>query len=150
MAEVLALFLGYDDPARRLARKPAPTVELTAGKGIVGDKRFGRKRRQINILQARFYDWFAKAFGRTLEFGGAGENIVISDELDLNWVLPGQRFRLGSAVVRWQDFRTPCEVLAGTLLGEAGSPSVFVGHVGILCDVVEGGQAKVGDAFGAE
>jgi MOSC domain-containing protein YiiM len=151
VADILALFLAYDDPGRRLARKPVNAFDLEAGKGIVGDRGFGRrKRRQVNILQARFYTWFAAAFGDKPAFGDAGENVVVSDEIDLNWVLPGQRFRLGTAVVRWQDFRTPCDVLAGALLGKEGSPSVFVGHVGILCDVVGGGSAKVGDTFEIE
>lgn len=147
MAKILGLFLGYRDGNRRLARRATDHFELEAGKGIVGDKRYGKKDRQINILQARFYDWYETSFGRQLLPGSAGENVVVSDELDLNWVNVGARFRFGTALLEIRDFREPCEILAKALSPEDPQPGWFVGHVGILCAVVESGSAVIGDEF---
>lgn len=148
MSVVLGLFLGYKDPGRRLARRPAAELVLKAGKGIVGDKTFGRTRtRQVNILQARFYDWFDECFRRRLPYGSAGENVVVGNEVDLNWAALHARFRLGSAVLELRDFRTPCKTLSAALIPEHNHPDYFVGRVGILCEVVADGSVGVGDGF---
>lgn len=145
-ATITGLAIGPEAATKALHREPALALELVAGKGVKGDKKFGRSpTRQVNLINARSYAWFAASFGRTLSAPGAfGEQVVVSDAIDLGWLPLGARLQIGKAVLEIATFRTPCETAAGVLATE--SPSHLVGHVGVLCRVIEGGEIRLGDA----
>ncbi|MBX3475344.1 MAG: MOSC domain-containing protein [Planctomycetes bacterium] len=134
---------GEHSPLHRLAQE---SLTLVAGKGVQGDKKFGTSQhRQVNLINARTYAWFAASFGRALAAPGAfGEQVIVSDAIDLNWLPIGARFRLGEATLEVASNRTPCQSLADKV--GVDRVSHFVGHVGLLCRVIEGAQVRLGDA----
>ncbi|MCC6572631.1 MAG: MOSC domain-containing protein [Planctomycetes bacterium] len=143
-AKVLHLCIAPEGGAP-LLRSPQDQVKLVKGKGIEGDRKFGQsKTRQINVITQRSYPWFEQSFGRKLKAPGAfGEQVVISDDIDLNWLPVGTKLSLGEAVIEIAYGREPCLHMAGNL--GADKAAYFVGHVGVLCRVIKGGVVRVGD-----
>jgi MOSC domain-containing protein YiiM len=128
------------------------SITLVAGKGIAGDKSFGRsKTRQVNIVSTGFYPWYEERFGRTLPPGGVGENVIISPGLPfVDGIDPDDRpdkvwVRLGTAVLLYRVRRLPCQTLANTLSPEDPRPPIFGGRIGALFSVESDGEARLGD-----
>ena len=144
-AKVLGLAIGPEGIETPIYREPRDSVMLVEGKGVEGDKKFGKSHgRQVNLLSERSYKWFERNFGRELSLpGGFGENIVVSRELDLAWLDLGQRINIGDAVVEVVTPRSPCAGFTEAVDGV--KVSHFVGHVGWRCAVVKSGAIKVGD-----
>ncbi|MBE7490562.1 MAG: MOSC domain-containing protein [Planctomycetes bacterium] len=145
-ATITGLALGPAGSHPPLYRQAREELLLVAGRGVQGDKKFGQsKNRQVNLINARAYAWFAASFGRALAAPGAfGEQVVVSDALDLNWLPIHTRLRAGAALLEVFSARTPCESLARAVGVEPVSH--FVGRVGILCRVLEDGPVRLGDA----
>jgi MOSC domain-containing protein YiiM len=143
---VLGLAVGPEGAETPLYREPREAVLLVEGKGIEGDKKFGKsKTRHVNLVSRHSYDWFKQSFGRDRYMpGGFGEQMVISEDIDPNWLKIGQRIRVGEAILQVVTPRTPCEGFTQAVEGAAVSH--FVGHVGVMCAVVRGGRARIGDA----
>ena len=148
-AKVVGLCIAPEGGAP-LSREPRKQLELVKAKGIVGDRKFGKSAtRQVNLLTARSYEWFEQSFGRKLEAPGAfGEQVVINDEIDLNWLPVGARLSVGDAVLEIAYGREPCLHMAGNL--GIDKAAYFVGHVGVLCRVTQSGVVKVGDRVTVE
>ncbi len=144
-ARIIHLCVGLEG-APALQREPRNEVEFVEGKGILGDKKFGKSSsRHVNLISEQSYAWFKASFGRELRApGGFAEQVVISRDIDINWLPLGARLQVGEAVLELVKPRQPCMHFASS----AGAPSeeLFVGHVGIMCRVIKGGEAKVGDA----
>lgn len=145
-ATITGLAVGPEGADKPLHREKRAALKLVADKGVEGDKNFGKSAtRHVNLVNARSYAWFATSFGRTLQSPGAfGEQIVVSDAIDLNWLPLGAKFKVGTAVLEHVTNRTPCESLREAI--QADKVSHFVGHVGILCRVIESGDVRDGDA----
>lgn len=144
-ATVTGLAIGLEG-GKPLSREKRESVKLVEGKGVEGDKNFGKSKvRHVNLVNARSYAWFAASFGRALQAPGSfGEQIVVSDAIDLNWLPLGARLKVGEALLELATSRTPCETAATAL--NADKPSHLVGHVGVLCKVIESGTVRNGDA----
>jgi MOSC domain-containing protein YiiM len=142
-ATVVALAVGPPGGADRpINRERRPRLEFVIGKGVVGDKTFGKSElRQVNLISRLSYEWFERNFGRVPDT--LGEQVLVSRELDPNWLDLGQRLRVGTAILEVTTPRMPCAKFTETVQG--GKVSYFVGHVGVLCRVVEGGHATKGD-----
>lgn len=132
---------------RHLIREPRETLTLEAGKGVVGDAKFAKSDyRHVNILTHDIYDWFERAFGRTRETpGGFGEQITLSSASDLVWIEPGAHVKIGPVTLELVTPRMPCKTLADTTGVERISH--FVGRVGHMCRVIEGGEVRLGDVM---
>ncbi len=141
--KVLGLAIGPEG-AEALSRDAVATASFVEGMGLQGDKKFGRSSgRQVNLLSKLSYDWFERNFGRGLSMpGGLGENVVI-DGIDPNWLDLGQRIQLGEAILQITTPRAPCAGFTERVDGN--KVSHFVGHVGVMCAVVQGGTVRVGD-----
>jgi len=149
-AKVLGLAIGPEGNDTPIYREARDSVMLVEGKGVEGDKKFGKHLgRQVNLVTRAGYDWFERNFGRSRELpGGLGENIVLSPEIDLNWLDLGQRIRIGEAVLEVVTPRMPCAHFTETV--EGVKVSHFVGHVGLMCAVVKSGKVHVGDPAALE
>jgi MOSC domain-containing protein YiiM len=144
-AQVLALF-NAPPGLEPFGRVRVPAMRLEAGLGIEGHKSAGKTRtRQINVVQARLYRWFEDSFGRELVWGRTGENVVVDDALDLNWLAMGTRLSLGTALCEVRMYRMPCKPMA-TRQGIADR-DLFVGHVGIFLEVVTSGEVREGSTL---
>ncbi len=143
-AKILHLCIGPEGtPA--LTREARQEVELVEGKGIAGDKKFGKSTsRHVNLITFQSYDWFKGSFGRELKApGGFAEQVVVSNEIDINWLPLGAKLQLGEAVLELAKPRHPCMHFSEGV--KAPSEELFVGHVGIMCRVLKSGKARVGD-----
>jgi len=144
-AQVLALF-NAPPGLEPFERVRVPAMRLEAGLGIEGHKSAGKTRtRQINVVQERLYRWFEDSFGRELAWGRTGENVVVDDTLDLNWLALGARVALGTALCEVRMYRMPCRPMA-TRLG-VPDRDLFVGHVGIFLEVIASGDVHEGDGL---
>lgn len=141
---VLGLAIGPAGNETPIYREQRDVVQLVEDKGVEGDKKFGTSHgRQVNLLSKHSYDWFERNFGRELPMpGGFGENVVV-DGIDPNWLDLGQRIQLGGAVLQVTTPRAPCAGFTEHVDGQ--KVSHFVGHVGVMCAVVQGGTVRVGD-----
>jgi MOSC domain-containing protein YiiM len=144
-AKVVGLSVGPAGAPARLTRESRDELEFIEGKGVVGDKNFGRSpTRHVNLVSRHSYDWFLRSFGRERPMpGGFGEQITISAELDPNWLPLGQRLQVGEAILEVVTPRTPCDSFREAV--GADKVSHFVGHVGLMCAVVKSGKARMGD-----
>lgn len=143
-AKILHLCIGPEGTPD-LTRQACDEIELVEGKGIKGDKKFGKSTsRHVNLITQHSYDWFKASFKRELKApGGFGEQVVVSSELDVNWLPLGTKLQVGEAVLELAKPRQPCMHFASSV--EAPSEELFVGHVGIMCRVLKSGKARVGD-----
>ncbi|MCC7508295.1 MAG: MOSC domain-containing protein [Planctomycetes bacterium] len=141
--KVLGLAIGPEG-GEALSREAVATANFVEGMGLEGDKKFGRSSgRQVNLLSKHSYEWFERNFGRELSLpGGFGENVVI-DAIDPNWLDLGQRIQVGEAILQVTTPRSPCAGFTEHVDGH--KVSHFVGHVGVMCAVVQGGTVRVGD-----
>jgi MOSC domain-containing protein YiiM len=130
------------EPEDYYQRVPAAEAELKVGKGIVGDRKGGSPKRQLNIMAAEELAALA-ALGFQTGPGQMGEQIVLSG-IDLAGLEPGARVQLGeTACIEVVSHRTGCdrfEHIQGHARGEAA------GRLGVMAKVVAAGPIAVGDA----
>lgn len=126
------------------SRTPVQNVELVAGHGIQGDLKAGKNPdRQINLMSAETLAQLATE-GFSTAPGQMGEQMVVSG-LDLDALQPGDRLRLGTALIEIHGPRRGCsrfEAIQGL------SPKLAAGRMGQMAFVVESGTVSVGDAVG--
>jgi MOSC domain-containing protein YiiM len=143
-AKVVGLAIAPENGAP-LQRDARQSVEFVEGKGVQGDKNFGKRaERSVNLVSQQSYDWFKRNFNRERPLpGGFGEQVVISGEIDPNWLDLRQRIQIGDAILQVVTPRTPCDGFTKAVDGD--KISYFVGHVGVMCAVVRSGKAAIGD-----
>lgn len=130
-------------------------LTLVSGAGIEGDRYFGRADepgQNITLIEAESIEGFLRAAGRAVDLSLTGRNVVTRG-VRLN-ALIGQRFRVGTAVLRGVEHCDPCLTLGQALAapGAAAADVVraFVRSGGLRADVLVGGELAVGDALRAE
>ena len=109
------------DELHRFSKKPAESITLVAGLGVLGDAHAGtlvqhRSRvrrdpnqpnlRQVHLIHQEVLDE-ARAVGYKLAPGDLGEN-VLTEDLDLLGLPTGTLLDLGGPVVRLTGLRNPC------------------------------------------
>jgi len=119
------------------AMKASAELSLVAGKGIHGDNAFGRKRRQVLLVDQAILE----AFG--LEPGDLRENLTVSG-LDLQSIAPGSLLAAGTSILMVQGECTPCSKMDDL---KPGLQNALQTRRGVLASVVEGGSLRVGDAI---
>lgn len=135
---VLAINLAPADGAPMVA---VEQVEAVAGRGLVGDRHFGRTRQVTAVCRGEL-ETAATELGVDRIAGIATRRNL---ELDLG-SLPrthGTRIRVGDVVLAvWRDC-APCEVME-TSVGP-GARAALAGRAGISATVETGGVIAVGD-----
>lgn len=92
------------------------------------------------------YDWWAEQLQRELEPGTFGENLTVAD-VDVTGARIGERWRVGTAVVRVTEPRIPCFKL-GWRMGDPRFPARFgrAGRPGAYLAIEQPGEVGAGDA----
>jgi MOSC domain-containing protein YiiM len=125
--------------------EPQDSLELTAGKGIVGDHTFGRMRHVTIVFED---DWNAAAavLGRSVDPAGRRANVLVSGGQGPRLV--GQTLRLGSTLIEIKGITQPCPVMEQAAVGmaEALRPE---GRAGVWGRVLESGRVALSDALGS-
>jgi molybdopterin adenylyltransferase len=137
-------------------KTPVPEAEIVAGEGIRGDAHRGFGHRQISLLMLESIEEQKKRAGGEDKARRAGIAIVpgvfaenlttsgidltalqIGDELVVGFGRKKERIKLRVTQIG-KECRTPCAIYR--LAGDCIMP-----HLGIFCEVVEGGTVRTGD-----
>ena len=125
-------------PKRRLPMEELQAGEAVADLGFAGCRhaRQGGKR-QVLLVDKETLD------AVQLRPGIIRENITTSG-LNVNGLAPGERLRIGDALLEVSSVCTPCDQLEKI---RPGLRRELYGRRGMLCRVIEGGMVRPGDAI---
>ncbi len=136
------------EPLRALSE-----AELVAGKGIVGDRYYGRDDktgRQITLVEAEQIERFNADTGLNIDPTQTRRNIVIRG-MSLN-DLVGVEFTVGGARIRGDRYCQPCKYLGDLLVATTGTAltaaEIVAGlhdRAGLRAEIIAGGTVRVGD-----
>jgi MOSC domain-containing protein YiiM len=128
-------------------------LHLVAEKGIEEDRRyFGRVhartgrpyRRQVSLMEQEVIAEHAVVLRlQSIPPGVVRSNIETAGLNLLEWM--GKEIRIGTAVVRFYDRRTPCRRMDAICSGLRAL--MENGRQGVLAEVVQSGVVRVGDAL---
>lgn len=131
---ILSLFV---KPDRDQPMQAAHDLQAVAGKGLEGDRTFGRSSRQVLLVD----ELVLKKFG--LQPGMLRENITVRN-LPVDTLKPGTTLVMGSTQLQ---ITGPCEPCFKMDRIRQGLQSELQGQRGVLANVVRGGRITVGDSI---
>lgn len=135
MAEVAHLFRCL---AHRLPMRPVEEIEALANRGLAGCAHAQPGGlRQVLLMDLETLE------DMQLRPGEVKENITTRG-LDVRGLRPGQRLRIGAALV---EVTVPCEPCKRMEEIRAGLKQELRGRRGMLCRVLEGGRIRTGDTI---
>ena len=114
--------------------------EAVAGRGLVGDRKFGAKR-QITIVSTEELDEVATTWGNEIPAGATRRQITITGTR-LNRE-HGATVRLGEVVVSVHGDCSPCEEMEESV--GPGARAALVGLAGVTGTIITGGTIRLGD-----
>lgn len=116
-----------------------------AGDEIANTANHGGSLRAVYAYAGEDVTWWERQLDRTLPPGSFGENLTL-DGIDVTGARPGDRWRVGEALLEVTVIRTPCWKLAWAL-GEEGIERAFqrAARPGAYLSVVEPGEVAAGD-----
>ena len=116
------------------------SVESVAGFGLRGDASFGRRSRQVLLMDLETLDEFG------LAPGDVRENIT-TQGLNLSVLPPKSVLRVGPALLETSGECYPCSQLDDL---REGLQQAISGRRGVLANFLEGGTISVGDRIVVE
>lgn len=138
MAEVIGIHIASGAWPEQV--RSVDQVEAVAGRGLVGDRKFGT-RREITIVSAEELTEAAAVWGSDIEPGSTRRQITVSGVgLDRS---PGAVVRLGEVVVEVHGDCSPCDEMEQSV--GVGARAALVGRAGVMGSIVEGGTIRLGD-----
>lgn len=127
-------------------------VKVDAGKGIVGDRYYGKKGSDgpnITFVESEAIAQYNQNFAQQIQLADTRRNVVTHD-IALN-DLVGKRFRIGEAEFYGVELCEPCAFLGKTLATEemnaAQVVKAWLHKGGLRADVVRSGVLRVGMPF---
>lgn len=130
-------------PSDGASTVPVDAAVLVTGKGIEGDRYFGRPAyRNVTLVSEDAVRDASSTIGVDYRVGSTRRNVTVRD-LDVMTLL-GKEFRLGGARLRGERPCEPCDMME-TSVGE-GAREALVHRAGIRARIMEGGNVRVGDA----
>ncbi len=111
------------------------TVTAVSGKGILGDASYGKRNRQVLLIDSETLSDFQ------LNPGDVRENVTLAN-FNLTQLSPHDQLKLGEIVLAVTGPCEPCWQLDEI---RPGLSSDIRGRRGVLATVVRGGELKVGD-----
>lgn len=126
---------------RRLPMQPKQSVEVEAGKGIVGDRYHGTRHRHVTVQSRTSLDEAAEVYGRPVPAELTRRNLTLSDGVVPRD--PGALLRVGDVLLEVVRVAAPCKLLDDTI--GAGAQEALRRRAGTVFRVLEGGTIRVGD-----
>ncbi len=137
----------------RMSGEPFQTVssiEVTEGKGIVGNPRHfarrsrsgGLSKRQVSLIEREQIAEHAATLGLQSIPPGTVRSNIETDGINLV-ALVGKQVQIGDAILFFYETRTPCSKMDGICVGLRAL--MEDGKQGVLAQVVRSGKISVGD-----
>lgn len=127
--------------ATRLPMRDVGSVEVEAGKGIVGDRYHGTKHRHVTVQSLTTLAEAAEIYGAPIPPELTRRNLTVSDGIVPRE--PGALVRVGAVVLQVVRVAAPCRLLDDTI--GVGAHHAMRHRGGSVCRVLEGGVVTVGD-----
>lgn len=142
----------YLTPKRRSAQIQKNEVMLQSGRGIVGDRNFGKDDypgQNITFIEQEMIDAYNLEHKQSIELSATRRNIITKG-VRLN-ALVGKTFYVGAVMFVGVELCEPCKLLGCDLSNEsitsADVVKAFVGKGGLRADVISDGIIAVGMLF---
>ena len=120
-------------------------INLSAGKGIIGDRYFHEKnedRNQLTLIESEKIDYYNDKFNLKIPYLNFRRNIVTKG-IKLN-DLVGKKIIIGKTEIKGIDLCRPCKPLQENL-GQDNIIKEFLRMGGLRCAVLTTSNIKVGD-----
>ena len=126
--------------ATRLPMRAVDSVEVEAGRGIVGDRYHGTRHRHVTVQSQEALDEAAEVYGRPVPVEMTRRNVTISGgEVPRN---------PGPVLLEVVRVAAPCKLLDDTI--GPGAQEALRRRAGSVCRVLEGGELALGAAYAVE
>lgn len=117
------------------------TVEVEAGRGIVGDRYHGTKHRHVTVQSIDALDEATELYGSDVPAHLTRRNITLTDGVVPRE--PGTRIRIGEVLLEVVRVAAPCKLLDDTI--GRGAQQALRHRGGSVLRALEGGHIAVGD-----
>lgn len=126
---------------RRLPMQSKESVEIEAGRGIVGDRYHGTRHRHVTVQSREALDEASATYGREVPSHLTRRNITIDRGVVPRD--PGSLIRIGDVLLEAVRVAAPCKLLDDTI--GRGAQEALRRRGGTVFRVLEGGSVAVGD-----
>jgi MOSC domain-containing protein YiiM len=145
---IVAIYVATTRHAEQLS---VESVQLKAGKGIVGDRFYGNRPKHpelnLTLIEAENIEGFNREYNQTIGLGTTRRNLITRG-IQLN-ALVGKRFQVGSVLCKGIELCEPCKVMARnfpeTSLSQNEIISALIHNAGIRAEVLVDGIVKLED-----
>ena len=120
-------------------------INVSAGKGIIGDRYFHEKnedRNQLTLIESENIDYYNNKFNLKIPYLNFRRNIVTKG-IKLN-DLVGKKLIIGKIEAKGIDLCRPCKSLQKNL-GQDNIIKEFLRMGGLRCEILSSSNIKVGD-----
>lgn len=141
----------YVAPASHVEQSSVESVQLKAGKGIVGDRFYANRlkhtERNLTLIEAENIEGFNREYNQTIGLGTTRRNLITRG-IRLN-ELVGKRFQVGQVLCKGIELCEPCAILARQISHSGLSPSkiirAFENKGGLRAEILSNGIVRLGD-----
>jgi MOSC domain-containing protein YiiM len=140
----------FISPERGLPQMECEHVTVRSGKGILGDRNFGKcthPGQNLTLVEAEEIEWFCGEHSRIPDLSLTRRNLVTRG-VKLN-TLVNVEFTIGTVRLRGVELCEPCILLGDRLSSESLNSAAVIKHWvhrgGLLADVIRGGEIIRGD-----
>lgn len=127
--------------ATRLPMRAVDSVDVEAGKGIVGDRYHGTKHRHVTVQTQDDLDEATRLYGAPVPANLTRRNLTVSHGAVPR--TPGARIRIGDVLLEVVRVAAPCKLLDDTI--GVGAQHALRHRGGSVFRVLEGGSVTIGD-----
>ena len=145
----------YASHKRGTAQVECASIQLQTGKGIVGDRNFGKRAypgQNLTLVEAEEIELFCAQHARALDLSLTRRNLVTRG-VHLN-DLVNVEFRVGTVLLRGVELCEPCSTMGKILSSESLKSAVVIKHwihrAGLRVDVLSDGIITVGAHIATE
>lgn len=139
----------YASPKRGTAQVECESIQVQTGKGIVGDRNFGKRAhpgQNLTLVEAEEIELFCAQHARALDLSLTRRNLITRG-VRLN-DLVNVEFRVGPVLLRGVELCEPCSIMGRYLGGESLTPAAAIKHwihrAGLRVDVLTDGIIIIG------